>query len=116
LCNGVYLRSSQLRGDDTHLLVDVILARALREGRELALDIRGVLAAQWWSPELLGARSMTRGTGRDPTPRIAGKDEAHDRIALAETSPILRRTFAGDRQQSSGTPGEIARDILNATQ
>ena len=46
LCDGMHFRSSEFRGDGAHLLIDVIAPQALREGSELAFDVRRLLARE----------------------------------------------------------------------
>jgi hypothetical protein len=51
----LHLAGRQLHRDRPHLLIDVVLPHALREGCELALDIGGVLprnggAPRFWAP------------------------------------------------------------------
>src|SRR6266404_2589240 len=89
-----------------HLLVDVVVPHALREGRELTLDVRDVLTAERGRAEFLGTRSVTGRACRYPTLGIPGKYQADRRISLPETVSGFGSTFCGDRRQS-GTMREI---------
>ena len=56
----VHLIRGQLRRDGAHLLVDVVLAKPLRERRELALDIGRLLRLQLRRTELVVAGTCMR--------------------------------------------------------
>lgn len=45
--------------DRAHLFIDVVLANALREGRQLAFDIGGVLAGKRRGGDLVATWSVT---------------------------------------------------------
>jgi len=45
-CNRVHFIWRQLLGDGAHLLVDIVLAHALRKRSQLAFDVGGVLSLQ----------------------------------------------------------------------
>src|SRR5271169_4616577 len=94
--NRMHFVGLQLMRNHTHLLVDVVLPHTLREGAELAFDVRDMLAAERRGAEFLGARAMTGGARRDPPPWISGKDQADARIALAQTAPAHGSAFSGD--------------------
>ena len=95
----MHLVLCQLCRKRTHLLVDVVLPYALGEGRELAFYVRSVLTFQRWSSELLSARAMTGGAGRDPAAGIAGKDQTNRRIALAASHSA--RLSSGSSRRSA---------------
>src|SRR5271163_3828809 len=107
----MHLVGRQLLRDHAHLFVDVVLSHALGEGGELALDVLGMLAAQRWRTELLGAGPVTSGARRNAALGIAGKDQADGGIPLSQTAARLRDAFTGYSIQPAGTMGEIGRDI-----
>jgi hypothetical protein len=79
LRNEVQLLRCQLRRNRAHLLVDVVLAKPLGKGRELALDIGGLLRLQLRRAELVVPGTVTCGARRNPprgsptkTRRMAG--------------------------------------------
>jgi hypothetical protein len=55
----VHLFRCQFACNCAHLLVDVVLPRALCESRKLAFNVSGVLALQCRGSELVGAGAMT---------------------------------------------------------
>ena len=64
----------ELPRNHSHLLKDVVLANALRELAELALDIGGLLLLQRRRSELEATGPMACGTGRNATIRCLGRD------------------------------------------
>ncbi len=94
----VHLVRSQLRCDGAHLLVHVVLTESLSERRKLTLDIGRLLRLQLRRADLLVARTMTGGTRRDATCRIAGKDQANGGIALPQRMPGLETLSLDGRQ------------------
>src|SRR5258708_4335434 len=110
LRDGVHLTRRQLRRNRAHLLIDVILAHTLSEGRQLALDIGEHLTLQSRRAELAGGRTMTDRARRNAARRVSGKYESNRRIFFAKGVPGLE-TLADGRRQSIGAARKIGPDI-----
>src|SRR5215475_12204005 len=87
LCKCFHLLGRKLPRDRAHLLIDVVVADALRERSQLPFDVRGVLAGQRRSPKPEASRSMTGRARRDAAPRVAGEYQACGGVALSEGAP-----------------------------
>ena len=72
----------ELLGGRSHLLIDVILANPLGEGRELPFEVSGMLPLQCRNSDFKTAGTVTGGAWRDATLRIAGKNQALRRVAF----------------------------------
>jgi hypothetical protein len=72
----------ELLGGRSHLLIDVILANALGEGRELPFEVSGMLSLQRRRSDFETAGAVTGGAGRDATLRIASKNQTLRRVAF----------------------------------
>src|SRR6476661_7264087 len=107
----VHFIGRQLFRDHSHLLEDVVLADALCKGRELPLDIVGMLSLQSRGSELVAAGTMACGTGRDATLRIACIDEALRRIGLPQAAARLGNAIPPQRRQSVGLNGKIRSNV-----
>ncbi len=83
----MHLIGSQFPRDDAHLFVDVVLARALRERCQLALDVSRVLTSQRRRPRFLSTGAMTRGARRNAPFGISDIDQTDSRIALTQAVP-----------------------------
>jgi hypothetical protein len=94
----MHLGGFQLRCDGAHLLVDVVLAKPLGKGRELALDIGGLLRLQLRRAELVVPGTVTCGARRNPARGVSGKNQTNGRIVFAKGMPGLK-TLAGKGQR-----------------
>ena len=90
----------QLFRDHAHLLEDIVLADALRKGRELSFDVVGMLSLQSRGSELVAAGTMACGTGRDATLRIARIDQALRRIGFPQAAARLGNAIPPQRRYS----------------
>src|SRR5262249_10936893 len=93
LCKCFHLLGRQLPRDRAHLLIDVVVADALRKRSQLSFDVGGVLAGQRRSPKPEAAPALTGRAGCDASLRIAGEYQACGGIALLEGSPTLRNAL-----------------------
>jgi len=59
-----------------HLLIDVVLPRALGKGRQLPRDIGGVLAGQRRGADFVAKRPMATSARRNSALLIANEDQA----------------------------------------
>src|SRR4029077_9522763 len=107
----VHFIGRQLFRDHSHLLEDVVLADALCKGRELPLDIVGMLSLQSRGSELVAAGTMACGTGRDATLRIACIDEALRRVRLPEAAARLWNPIAPQWRQPVGLNCKIRSNV-----
>jgi hypothetical protein len=82
----------------------------LGEGRELALDIGGLLCLQLRRAELMVAGTVTGGAWRNPASDIPSKGQANGRIVFAKGMPGLK-TLAGKGRQAVGAACELSPDI-----
>src|ERR1700730_2099279 len=110
LRDDVHLIRCQLCRNRAHLLVDVVLAKALGECRKLALDIGRLLRLQLRRAKLMIARTVTGGTGRDSACGVSGKSQANGGVVFAKGMPGLK-SLADKGRQSVGAAGEISPDI-----
>jgi hypothetical protein len=110
LRNEVRLLRCQLRRNRAHLLIDVVLAKPLGEGRELALDIGGLLCLQLRRAELMVAGTVTGGAWRNAACGIPGKGQANGRIGFPKGVPGLK-TLADKGRQAVGAACELSADI-----
>src|SRR6478672_12257651 len=107
----VHFIGRQLFRDHAHLLEDIVLADALRKGRELSFDVVGMLSLQSRGSKLVTAGTMACGTGRDATLRVARIDEALRRIGLPQAAARLGNAIPPQRRQSVGLNGKISSNV-----
>ena len=110
LRNEVHLLQCQLRCDRAHLLVDVVLAKPLGKGRELALDVGGLLRLQLRRAELVVPGTVTYSARRNSARGVSGKNQANGRIGFPKGMPGLK-TLADKGRQAVGAACELSADI-----
>jgi hypothetical protein len=88
----------------------VIGSKPLGEGRELALDIGGLLCLQLRRAELMVAGTVTGGARRNAACGIPGKGQANGRIFFSKGMPGLK-TLADKGRQAVGAACELSPDI-----
>src|SRR6516162_1853258 len=110
LRDNVHLFRCQLGRDRAHLFVDVVLAKPLGKGRELALDIGGLLRLQLRRAELMVPGTVTCGARRNSARGVSGKNEANGRVVFAKGMPGLK-TLADKGRQAVGAAREISPGI-----
>src|SRR6516225_9641282 len=110
LRDNVHLFRCQLGRDRAHLFVDVVLAKPLGKGRELALDIGGLLRLQLRRAELVVPGTVTRGARRNPARGVSGKNQTNGRTVFAKGMPRLK-TLGDKGRQAVGSAREISPGI-----
>src|SRR5260370_40289298 len=106
----MHLLRRQLHRNGAQLLVDVVLPKPLGEGRELALDIGGLLRLQLRRAEIMVAGTVTGGARRNPACGVPGKSQANGGIVFAKGMPGLKM-LADEGRQAVGTAREVSPDI-----
>src|SRR5260370_31276074 len=95
LGEAAHLTRPQLRCDRAHPLVDVILAHALRKGRELTFSIRALLSLQCRSAELDLIRAVTGGARGNAARRISVEHQPNGGRDFPPEDPLLRAPPGG---------------------